>query len=116
MLSSTTHSLQSGFIQIHRNDPDAIHAELVAGLLAPQAESSPKYLYDALGSRLFEAICELPEYYPTRPEATNLDDHLADIASAAGRGVSLIDLGADNRAKPTPLFSALNPAQYVPVD
>ena len=44
-------------------------AELVTGLTAPAASISPKYFYDALGSKLFEAICALPEYYPTRTEA-----------------------------------------------
>ncbi|WP_423242095.1 L-histidine N(alpha)-methyltransferase, partial [Pseudomonas viridiflava] len=43
---------------------DAVIAEISAGLLAPDAYTSPKYLYDGLGSKLFEAICELPEYYP----------------------------------------------------
>ena len=47
----------------------AIRAELGAGLLAEQASTAPKYLYDELGSRLFAAICELPEYYLTRVEA-----------------------------------------------
>lgn len=104
------------FIQLYRSDPDAVHAELSAGLLAPQASTSPKFLYDALGSKLFEAICELPEYYPTRTEAAILDRHLADIAASAGRGTTLIDLGAGNCAKAARLFPALQPVQYVPVD
>ena len=56
--------------QIETNDNTAeIRAELAAGLMQRQAQTSPKYLYDVLGSKLFEAICELPEYYPTRTEA-----------------------------------------------
>lgn len=101
---------------MYRKNPDAIRAELSAGLLAPQAATSPKYLYDALGSKLFEAICELPEYYPTRTEAAIFDAHLADIARSTGRGSTLIDLGAGNCAKAARLFSVLQPAQYVPVD
>ncbi|QDZ30460.1 L-histidine N(alpha)-methyltransferase [Noviherbaspirillum sp. UKPF54] len=104
------------FIQIYRSDPQAVHAELHAGLLAEQPAVSPKYLYDALGSKLFEAICELPEYYPTRTEAAIVECHLADIARAAGQGVTLIDLGAGNCAKAARLFPALRPVQYVPVD
>ncbi len=46
-----------------------VQSELAAGLLAAAAHISPKYFYDAMGSILFEAICELPEYYPTRTEA-----------------------------------------------
>jgi len=115
-LALNVDSYQPGFVQIHRSDPDAIRAELNAGLLASQPTTSPKYLYDALGSRLFEAICELPEYYPTRTEAEIFEKHLADIVRCAGRGATLIDLGAGNCAKAAKLFPALRPTQYVPVD
>jgi uncharacterized SAM-dependent methyltransferase len=56
-------------LQLAQDEPAAIRAELLAGLTAPTATIAPKYLYDALGSRLFEAITELREYYPTRTEA-----------------------------------------------
>ncbi|GAB2877980.1 L-histidine N(alpha)-methyltransferase [Pseudoduganella ginsengisoli] len=90
--------------------------EISAGLLARRAYTSPKYLYDSLGSRLFEAICELPEYYPTRTEAAIFERHGADIARAVGAGSTLIDLGAGNCAKAASLFPLLQPAQYVPID
>lgn len=80
------------------------------------AQISPKYFYDALGSRLFEAICELAEYYPTRTEARIFDLHLNEIAKATGASATLIDLGAGNCAKAARLFDALQPVQYVPVD
>jgi len=91
-------------------------ADITAGLLAPQAATSPKYLYDSLGSRLFEAICELPEYYPTRTEASIFARHGADIARRVGTGSTLIDLGAGNCAKAASLFPLLQPKQYVPID
>lgn len=91
-------------------------AEISAGLLAPAARISPKFLYDGLGSRLFEAICELPEYYPTRTEAAIFAAAGADMAQAVGVGSALIDLGAGNCAKAAALFPVLRPAQYVPVD
>jgi dimethylhistidine N-methyltransferase len=93
-----------------------IRAELEAGLMAQDAAISPKYLYDPLGSKLFEAICELPEYYPTRTEAAIFAEHGADIAAAVGAGVTLIDLGAGNCAKAARLFPVLQPRQYVPID
>jgi len=96
-------------------DPSVI-AEISAGLLARRAYTSPKYLYDSLGSRLFEAICELPEYYPTRTEAAIFERHGADMAAAVGTGCTLIDLGAGNCAKAASLFPLLQPAQYVPID
>jgi dimethylhistidine N-methyltransferase len=112
----TSQNSQEGFIQIYRKDDAAIRTELGAGLLAPRPFTSPKYLYDALGSKLFEAICELPEYYPTRTEATIFDRYLPEIAESAGRGSTLIDLGAGNCAKAARLFPALQPRQYVPLD
>ncbi|WP_416186570.1 L-histidine N(alpha)-methyltransferase [Herbaspirillum sp. RTI4] len=98
------------------NPHDDTLDELQQGLLAPTAQVSPKFLYDALGSRLFEAICELPEYYPTRTEAAIFELHGEDIAAATGTGVTLIDLGAGNCAKAARLFPSLLPRQYVPVD
>ncbi len=94
----------------------AIAAEIGAGLLAPQAALSPKFFYDALGSRLFEAICELPEYYPTRTEAGIVARYGAQIARVVGPDATLIDLGAGNCAKAATLFPLLHPAQYVAVD
>ena len=92
------------------------HAELEAGLRARHACVSPKFLYDPLGSKLFEAICELPEYYPTRTEAAIFAQYGAEIAAVAGTGGTLVDLGAGNCAKAAGLFPLLKPAQYVPVD
>lgn len=91
-------------------------AELGASLAAHAPWISPKFLYDALGSKLFEAICELPEYYPTRTEAAIFDLHGAAIARAIGPGTTLVDLGAGNCAKAARLFPLLHPAQYVAVD
>lgn len=91
-------------------------AEIGSGLLAERAATSPKYLYDSLGSKLFEAICELPEYYPTRTEASIFERYGSEIAQAVGLGSTLIDLGAGNCAKAASLFPLLHPAQYVPID
>jgi dimethylhistidine N-methyltransferase len=104
------------FIQRFHADKSAIRDELLTGLQAPQASTSPKYLYDALGSKLFEAICELPEYYPTRTEAAIFDAHADEIAASVGRGRTVIDLGAGNCAKAARLFPVLEPAHYVPID
>ncbi len=103
-------------IQIAREDPEAVRAELMAGLGAPQAALSPKYLYDALGSRLFAAITELPEYYPTRTEAAIFRAHLGEIAAALGPAATLVDLGAGNCEKAARLFEALAVQRYVAVD
>ena len=94
----------------------AVAAELAGGLNARQATIAPKFLYDALGSKLFEAICELPEYYPTRTEAAIVARYGVELARAVGPGVTLIDLGAGNCAKAAGLFPLLHPAQYVGID
>lgn len=94
--------------------------ELVNGLLAPTASVSPKYLYNPLGSKLFEAITALDEYYPTRTEAGIFEAAHGQIAAAlAEAGLTaacLIDLGAGNCAKAGRLIPHLQPRQYVPVD
>ncbi len=94
----------------------AIRAELNAGLLATRASISPKYLYDTLGSRLFDAITELPEYYPTRTEGAIIAQHLPQLAQHIPKGAALIDLGAGSCEKAERLFDALRPAHYIPVD
>ena len=115
-MTSTDHAPAPRFIQLYREDSTAIRHELIAGLTARPAHTSPKYLYDALGSRLFEAITELPEYYPTRTEAAIFAASARDMASHLSPGATLVDLGAGNCAKAARLFEVLQPARYVAVD
>ncbi|HQR19382.1 MAG TPA: L-histidine N(alpha)-methyltransferase [Burkholderiaceae bacterium] len=90
--------------------------ELRAGLVADPACIAPKYFYDALGARLFEAICELPEYTLPRDEHSIFLRRIDEIAAAVGTGSTVLDLGAGNCAKAERLFAALRPSQYVAVD
>lgn len=94
----------------------AAKTELAGGLMAGSPFISPKYLYDTLGSKLFEALCLLPEYYPTRTEEAIIGTHLASIRESIGTGATLIDLGAGNCVKAARLFPALAPRHYVPID
>jgi dimethylhistidine N-methyltransferase len=91
-------------------------AELAEALLGPHASIPPKYFYDPVGSRLFEAICELPEYPLTRTERAIVDAHVHEIAARIGPGGVLIDLGAGNCEKAERLFGWLAPTQYVAID
>ena len=91
-------------------------AQITADLLAPDARIAPKYFYDELGCRLFEAITTLPEYYPTRVEQQLYRDHGGEIATLIGPGSTFIDLGAGDCAKAAQLIPALAPRQYVAVD
>jgi L-histidine Nalpha-methyltransferase len=108
------------FLQLHNIDSPAtqaaIRAELSTSLLADPPTVSPKYLYDALGSRLFDAITELPEYYPTRTESAIMAEHLPQMAGQIPQGCALIDLGAGSCEKAERLFEALKPAHYIPID
>ena len=108
------------FIQLHRIDDGILADEASAGLRARPAWLSPKFFYDALGSRLFDAITELAEYYPTRTEAAIFDTQgpaiAAAVLAATGARPVLVDLGAGNCAKAASLFAALAPQRYVAVD
>jgi L-histidine Nalpha-methyltransferase len=116
MSNTQNASISPAFIQRYVENQASVRAELQQGLLAAVATTSPKYLYDALGSRLFEAITELPEYYPTRVEASIFEQFLPDMATAVGLGRTLIDLGAGNCQKAARLFEALRPSKYIAVD
>ncbi|MEP7299705.1 MAG: L-histidine N(alpha)-methyltransferase [Burkholderiales bacterium] len=104
------------FIQRHVSDAAAERREIVDGLLRHPAQAAPKYFYDRLGSHLFEAITELPEYYPTRTEAAIFAAHGAAMARHIGAGATLVDLGAGNCAKAVRLFPLLEPGRYVAID
>ena len=97
-------------------DPAAERAALVDGLRRTPAAVPPKYFYDALGCALFAAICELPEYYPTRTERAIFATHRAAIAAAIGRGTQLVDLGAGDCRKAEAWLPVVAPARYVAVD
>ncbi|HUF74615.1 MAG TPA: L-histidine N(alpha)-methyltransferase [Gammaproteobacteria bacterium] len=92
-------------------------AEILEGLTAPQKRISPKYFYDELGSRLFDEICNLPEYYPTRTEYEIMQAHLPEIAELVGPEAAVIELGAGSNAKARQLLHHLDrPIAYVPVE
>jgi dimethylhistidine N-methyltransferase len=116
LLAHTEIMTSPRFVQLHREDNAALRQELALGLMGEPASVSPKFLYDALGSRLFDAITELPEYYPTRTERAIFDAHAPAIGALTGRGRTLVDLGAGNCEKAARLFDVLAPMRYVAVD
>jgi L-histidine N-alpha-methyltransferase len=103
-------------LQFAREDSAATRAAIVAGISASPAAVSPKYFYDALGSRLFSAITELPEYYPTRTEARIFSSFIGEMAAELAPVTTLVDLGAGNCEKAASLFAALQVQRYVAVD
>jgi L-histidine N-alpha-methyltransferase len=106
-------------VQFHDFEPgeESFRQALVDGLGQARKAIPCRFLYDARGSALFDAICEQPEYYPTRTELAILRRHADDIAALVGPDARLIELGSGSSLKVRLLLSALaSPAAYVPVD
>lgn len=98
-------------------DAGSFGRELLAGLRLKPRSISPKFFYDAAGSRLFDAICELPEYYPTRTELSILADRAGEIAQQIGPNAEIIEFGAGSLRKVRLLLDALKtPRRFVPID
>ena len=95
---------------------DDLAADVLAGFSRAQKSIPPKYFYDAEGSRLFDAITELPEYYPTRTETAMLHEYANEIAQKAGTGHLLVEPGSGSCTKARILFEGLQPCAYVPMD
>jgi dimethylhistidine N-methyltransferase len=101
---------------VPRNAADDVE-DILDGLTAEQKRIAPKYFYDERGSELFDRICELPEYYPTRTELTVMREHADDIARLVGPRARVIELGAGSTLKIRLLLDHLiEPVAYVPVD
>jgi len=97
----------------------ALEAEVRAGLSSTPKQLSPVWFYDEVGSRLFDDITRLPEYYPTRTEHQLLVDHAAEIIGIAGPD-TLVELGSGTSDKTRTLLDAMVSAgrldRFVPVD
>ena len=96
-------------------DP-AFLADVLAGLAAPIPAVPARWLYDRRGSELFEAITQLPEYYPTRTEIALLQAHCREVADIAGTGDAVVEFGSGSSAKTPILLDAVAPCAYVPID
>jgi dimethylhistidine N-methyltransferase len=96
--------------------PSEMSLEILDALLQTPKAIESKYLYDQRGSRLFELITQLPEYYLTRTEMKILRTHAADIARRIGAGRQLIEFGSGSSAKTRLLLEPLRPVGYIPVD
>jgi L-histidine Nalpha-methyltransferase len=93
--------------------------DVLDGLTRPFKELPPKHFYDARGSELFERICELPSYYPTRTEKRILEQCAPEVVEATGAG-ELVELGSGSAEKARVLLDAMDDAgtlrRYVPLD
>jgi len=102
----------------HTPQYDAQERDLaLRGLTSDVKTLPPSLFYDSAGAALFEQICELPEYYPTRTELSILTENSADLAAAVGESVALIEYGSGAGTKVRLLLDRLvRPVAYVPVD
>lgn len=92
-------------------------SEIIEGLARRRKALSPKFFYDERGSKLFDAICELPEYYLTRTELSIMREHMAEIVDLVGPQASIIEFGSGSSRKTHLLLQHLDRlAAYVPVD
>lgn len=106
-------------LEITDLEPSAadLTAAVIEGLSKPQKTLPTAFLYDEQGSELFDQICELPEYYPTRTELSIMDAHLPQMAEAIGPGAMIIEYGSGTGLKTRRLLAALEqPVAYVPVE
>jgi len=112
-LSSARHAADSARVPGH----GAVRAQALAGLLATPKTLPASLFYDAAGARLFERICEVPEYYPTRTEIAILERCAGEVAERAGPRAALIEYGSGAGVKVRYLLDHLRDvAAYVPVD
>ena len=96
-------------------DP-AFRADVLAGLARRPRAIPARWFYDQRGSELFEAITELPEYYPTRTEIGILERIEPEVRDAVGEGRAVVEFGSGSSAKTPLLLRAITPAAYVPID
>ncbi len=100
-------------------DERSLADDVLDGLTRPFKELPPKHFYDARGAELFDQICELPEYYPTRAERAILLEHADAIVQRTG-AAELVELGSGTAAKTRLLLRAMDEAghlrRYVPLD
>ena len=123
-MPSEAQQLSDDRFTIHRlalgGDANAFASDVRAGLTRTSKALPPKYFYDELGSRLFEAICYLPEYYLTRAEGEILQSNASEIVSSIEGPVRLLELGSGSAEKTRYLIEALLANQpklhYLPVD
>jgi dimethylhistidine N-methyltransferase len=114
MLSREPLHLQAGDAAAGKS---SFAADVRAMLASHPRRISPKWFYDERGSRLFDAICELPEYYPTRTELAILTGHAREIAAQMGPRAEIVEFGAGSLRKIRLLLDAMDrPARYLPID
>jgi len=120
-------------MQIHNHEIESDHSSSIAfydfypqfnsmlnevweGLSESPKTLAPKFFYDETGSQLFDEICKLEEYYPTRTEISILENYADEISQLCGEEATLIELGSGSSQKIRILLDAMKPSAYLPLD
>ncbi len=105
-------------LQFHDYHPvlTDIREDILSGLQSKQKHIPPKYFYDESGSKLFDKICQLPEYYLTRTEISLLKKYGEQIAEHIGSDTVLLEFGSGSSTKIRLLLDAIRPSTYMPLD
>ncbi|MGA9333791.1 MAG: L-histidine N(alpha)-methyltransferase [Rudaea sp.] len=112
-----SHSVNADRLRDLRPSQEDILDDVLAGLRRMPKRLSPKYFYDAIGSQLFERICEQPEYYLTRTELAIMRTHIDAIGAAIGADAMLVEYGSGSGLKTRLLLRHLRTATaYVPIE
>ncbi|GAA3255907.1 hypothetical protein GCM10020258_14780 [Sphingomonas yabuuchiae] len=101
--------------QMSLADP-AFRADVLAGLERRPRAIPARWFYDRKGSELFEAITDLPEYYPTRTETAILKAMCPDLVAHVGKGRAVVEFGSGSSTKTPVLLRCVEPSAYVPID
>lgn len=111
--------MNKNLLQLEKFEPEreSLVNEVIAGFEKEQKQLPCKLFYDKTGSALFDEICRLEEYYPTRTEIGIMEENIADICSLLGKNCLLVELGSGSSIKIRLLLDNLiSPSGYVPID
>ena len=116
-MAPPSHSSSAAERECSADTDCAFGHDLARALAERPRRISPKYFYDVRGSQLFDRICELPEYYPTRTELGILTQRAGEIAAQIGPRAEIVEFGAGSLVKVRLLLDALqSPQRYLPID
>ncbi|GGB62519.1 L-histidine N(alpha)-methyltransferase [Blastomonas aquatica] len=102
-------------VSVASADP-AFRADILACFRSTRRAIPARWLYDLAGSELFEAITDLPEYYPTRTETALLERYCGEVAAHGGAGRAVVEFGSGSSVKTPHLLRAVQGEHYVPID
>jgi len=114
----TTATAAAKKLSFYDQQPEAANFldEVLVGLGKTPKAIPPKFFYDETGSRLFDAICDTPEYYPTRTEMAILENNIDEIAAQLGDNCLLIEPGSGSSQKVRKILEVVEPHAYMPMD